>query len=384
MSATAQLPLELPQFDAAAAAGPVRFHLSLNVADLARSIVFFRVFLNREPAKRRTDYAKFELDEPPLVLSLEPFAAPPGGNLNHLGFRLPTAGLLVECQRRLEMAGITTQREEGVECCYARQTKFWVHDPDNNLWEVYTFEGDIEHRGDGHVPAASLQASGRRQPPDGPALPEPPPSGSLHSPLANAPAPAVWNHRLGQPLPARLPILDATADEVDLQGTFNAAAAEGDAAGRFLGEVHRVLKPGGRVNLHVLTANRELESGKLNLPGPAALVERVPVDSELVQALEQAGLVEIQFTKLGDHPCFTALGAELRETKVTARKPAATDHAAYAAGPLVMYKGPFRELCDDSGLVFRRGVRTAVGPAMYQRLRVISADCFLFSHVGSP
>ena len=48
----------------------VRFHLSLNVGDLARAIDFYRILFGVEPAKRRPDYAKFELEDPPLVLSL--------------------------------------------------------------------------------------------------------------------------------------------------------------------------------------------------------------------------------------------------------------------------------------------------------------------------
>ena len=58
---------------------PVRFHLSLNVADLKRSVEFFRVLFGMAPAKLRPDYAKFEPDEPPLVLSLEPTPRPVGG-----------------------------------------------------------------------------------------------------------------------------------------------------------------------------------------------------------------------------------------------------------------------------------------------------------------
>src|SRR5262245_12261389 len=142
-----------------------RFHLSLNVGDLNRAIEFFRAFFGVEPAKCRADYAKFELNDPPLVLSLEPFKATPGGNLNHLGFRLPDSAALVDVQRRLELAGISTRREEGVECCYARQTKFWVHDPDGNLWEVYTLDEDLEHRCDGQVPMATpIYLAGRAGP----------------------------------------------------------------------------------------------------------------------------------------------------------------------------------------------------------------------------
>ena len=39
----------------------VKFHLSLNVTDLARSLDFYRVLFGMEPAKVRADYAKFEL-----------------------------------------------------------------------------------------------------------------------------------------------------------------------------------------------------------------------------------------------------------------------------------------------------------------------------------
>src|SRR5580704_11415286 len=103
----------------------VRFHLSLNVSSLDRAVDFYRILFGREPAKCRKDYAKFELDDPPLVLSLEPNARGAGGVLNHAGFRMPDSTALVAMQARLERAGIHTHREEGVECCYARQTKFW-------------------------------------------------------------------------------------------------------------------------------------------------------------------------------------------------------------------------------------------------------------------
>jgi catechol 2,3-dioxygenase-like lactoylglutathione lyase family enzyme len=129
----------------------IRFHLSLNVTDLERSVAFYRTLFGCEPAKCRPDYAKFELDDPPLVLSLEPTSPGAGGALNHLGFRMPDSAALVAVQMRLEQAGIRTQRQEGVECCYARQTKFWVTDPDQTLWEFYTLDEDIAHRGAGQT-----------------------------------------------------------------------------------------------------------------------------------------------------------------------------------------------------------------------------------------
>jgi catechol 2,3-dioxygenase-like lactoylglutathione lyase family enzyme len=289
--------LELPIVESPKPATGARFHLSLNVKNLERSVEFFRIFLGREPAKCRPDYAKFEMDDPPLVLSLEPFAAQPGGNLNHLGFRMPSAEALVEVQRRLELAGISTRREEGVECCYARQTKFWVHDPDRNLWEIYTLDEDIEHRGAGQLPSDVL--------PPQPAEEEGPPA-------------ALWNHRIGQPFAARLPILDGTVDRVSLQGTFNEKLTAEQVAAR-LREIHRILRPGGTVELHVLTADRPV-TGELELPGSASVVQAVPVDAELLEQLKSAGFPDAHYSYRANSPCFQAGEAELRETRIVATR----------------------------------------------------------------
>src|SRR5436190_6466978 len=131
----------------ATTAPPVRFHLSLNVSNVDTAVAYFERVFGQPAAKKRADYAKFELDQPPLVLSLEPRSPAQHGSLNHIGFRFADAQSLVDAQRRIETAGIRTDREEGVECCYAKQTKFWVNDFDNRLWEFYVLEGDIDHRG---------------------------------------------------------------------------------------------------------------------------------------------------------------------------------------------------------------------------------------------
>ncbi|MES2709394.1 MAG: ArsI/CadI family heavy metal resistance metalloenzyme [Verrucomicrobiota bacterium] len=144
----------------AAPPAPRRFHVSLNVSDLERSVKFYRVLTGMEPAKHHADYAKFELEDPPLVLSLEPRRSRSGGQLNHLGIRMSDSAVLVEIQKRLEDSGFRTRRQKGVQCCYARQTKFWVSDPDGALWELYTLHEDTEDRGDGHVPLDMQLTSG--------------------------------------------------------------------------------------------------------------------------------------------------------------------------------------------------------------------------------
>jgi catechol 2,3-dioxygenase-like lactoylglutathione lyase family enzyme len=334
-----------------ATTGAVRFHLSLNVDDLSRSVEFYRVLFGVEPAKLRNDYAKFELSEPPLVLSLEPHRAPRGGKLNHLGFRLKSSESLVEIQRRLESQGHSTSREEGVECCYARQTKFWIADPDANLWEMYTLEEDLDHRGLGKAPRPPAEV------------------------VNIGPAPAIWAHRLGEALPARILAQTASVDEVLLEGTFNAALTA-EMRRAFLVEVFRVLKAGGQLSVHQLTARTALASLQERLPGPASVVEAIPSAAELVADLEVAGFVDLHFSKLSDGPCFMADGVDCRETRLGAIKPLAGKSERTQE---VLYKGPARSLTDDAGNRFERGVWTPVDEAMCRRLRSGAlADHFAF------
>ena len=46
---------------------------------------------------------------------------------------------------RLKRSGLVTFDEMDTECCYARQDKIWVTDPDGTPWEVFTVLEDVEH-----------------------------------------------------------------------------------------------------------------------------------------------------------------------------------------------------------------------------------------------
>jgi catechol 2,3-dioxygenase-like lactoylglutathione lyase family enzyme len=135
------------------------FHLSLDVHDISASVSFFKLLLGCEPAKVKPDYAKFEVADPAVVLSLEKRDIVVGGRLNHAGIRVKDSSQLVDIQRRLEEGGVRTLWEDGVECCYAKQTKFWAKDPDGTLWEVYVLEKDLSQRGAGHLPLAIAQSN---------------------------------------------------------------------------------------------------------------------------------------------------------------------------------------------------------------------------------
>jgi hypothetical protein len=44
-------------------------------------------------------------------------------------------------------AGLATFDEMDTTCCYARQDKIWVRDPDGTPWEIFVTHGDAEDAG---------------------------------------------------------------------------------------------------------------------------------------------------------------------------------------------------------------------------------------------
>jgi catechol 2,3-dioxygenase-like lactoylglutathione lyase family enzyme len=117
--------------------------LSINVSDFDAAIVFYsRLF--GPPAKLRPGYANFAVDDPPLKLVLNSPGNGPGGTINHLGVEVSTTSEVTQAEARLAAGGMAIEPEPGAVCCYARQDKVWVHDPDGVAWEYYTVLEHIE------------------------------------------------------------------------------------------------------------------------------------------------------------------------------------------------------------------------------------------------
>jgi catechol 2,3-dioxygenase-like lactoylglutathione lyase family enzyme len=118
-----------------------RVQLALNVTDVDAAVDFYAKLFDVEPAKRRPGYANFAIDDPPLKLVLIENGAE-GGSLNHLGVEVFSASDVEVAGRGLAARGLDVSSPHEVECCYARQDKLWVRDPDGAPWEVYTVLAD--------------------------------------------------------------------------------------------------------------------------------------------------------------------------------------------------------------------------------------------------
>jgi catechol 2,3-dioxygenase-like lactoylglutathione lyase family enzyme len=115
----------------------LRPHVSINVRNVKESIEFYRKMLGIEPAKVRTGYAKFDVQNPPLNLALNEIPFNERGALSHLGIQVASTDDVLAVRMRCADEGLITRDEMQINCCYAIQDKTWVADPDGNQWEVF-------------------------------------------------------------------------------------------------------------------------------------------------------------------------------------------------------------------------------------------------------
>jgi len=121
----------------------VKPHVSLNVSNIDASVAFYEKAFGVAVTKRRPGYAKFDLTEPSLNLSMVE-APRTGTNASHFGIQVASSEDVAVAWTRFKQAGLPARTEENTSCCYALQDKVWVQDPDGNEWEVFVVKGDSE------------------------------------------------------------------------------------------------------------------------------------------------------------------------------------------------------------------------------------------------
>jgi catechol 2,3-dioxygenase-like lactoylglutathione lyase family enzyme len=135
-----------------------RFHVHVAVSDLEQSIRFYSILFGGEPSVRKTDYAKWMLDDPRVNFAISLRGGTAG--VNHLGLQVDTADELEGMREQLLAADRGLVEEKDANCCYARSDKYWVTDPAGIAWETFHSLGTIPVYGE-EVAATHDDASAR-------------------------------------------------------------------------------------------------------------------------------------------------------------------------------------------------------------------------------
>jgi catechol 2,3-dioxygenase-like lactoylglutathione lyase family enzyme len=126
----------------------LRPHLALTASDVQRAVTFYSALFDTPPEKTRPGYAKFSVPTPSLNLARVQGERTSLGAFNHGGIQV---GTTAEGARRSGAPGGPRARhfdEMNTSCCYARQDKIWVRDPDGTPWEVFVTHEDAEEHAD--------------------------------------------------------------------------------------------------------------------------------------------------------------------------------------------------------------------------------------------
>ncbi|MDZ8240161.1 MAG: ArsI/CadI family heavy metal resistance metalloenzyme [Nostoc sp. ChiQUE01a] len=116
----------------------LKTHVALNVTNIEKSVAFYQAMFGVEPIKYKVDYAKFDISNPALNLTLNlANNVQSGGALSHLGVQVESTQEVEAAVQRFTAAGLALFTEDNTDCCYALQDKVWVTDPDGNRWEVF-------------------------------------------------------------------------------------------------------------------------------------------------------------------------------------------------------------------------------------------------------
>jgi catechol 2,3-dioxygenase-like lactoylglutathione lyase family enzyme len=118
-----------------------RFHVHVAVSDLEASVRFYSAMFATEPTERKTDYAKWMLDDPRINFAISQRGLAPG--VDHLGIQVDTDGDLAALRQQVTSAEIEASKQNKAACCYAESNKYWTTDPQGIAWETFHTLGAI-------------------------------------------------------------------------------------------------------------------------------------------------------------------------------------------------------------------------------------------------
>src|SRR5205823_7159584 len=98
-----------------------RLHVHVAVKDLDTSIGFYSTLFAAEPTVRKSDYAKWMLEDPRVNFAVSQRGR--GAGLDHIGIQVESEGELREVYGRLQAAEAPVLEVGATTCCYAKSEK---------------------------------------------------------------------------------------------------------------------------------------------------------------------------------------------------------------------------------------------------------------------
>ncbi|MDT0619650.1 methyltransferase domain-containing protein [Salinisphaera sp. P385] len=166
--------------------------------------------------------------------------------------------------------------------------------------------------------------------------------------------------RLSRPL-----IPDASVDLVISNCVLN-LVAERDRR-QMIGEIFRVLRPGGRVAISDIVADRPVpEALKRDPQLWSGCISGAFHEAAFLDAFAAAGFHGVAYDKWQNEAWQVVDGIEFRSVTLVATK--GPTQAERDAGHAVLYRGPYQAVIDERGQNFPRGQRLAVSDRDFERL----------------
>ncbi|MXZ81610.1 MAG: glyoxalase/bleomycin resistance/dioxygenase family protein [Gammaproteobacteria bacterium] len=124
----------------------MKLHISLKVEDLDNSIRFYSTLFSKKPDIVRDDYAKWDVEDPPVNFVIESGRGETG--LDHVGIQADNPEQLDDLVHRIRKSDQPQLDLESTTCCYAKSDKAWVRGTAGERWEAFlTHSHDSEEYG---------------------------------------------------------------------------------------------------------------------------------------------------------------------------------------------------------------------------------------------
>ncbi len=178
-------------------------------------------------------------------------------------------------------------------------------------------------------------------------------------------------------------IADESVDLVISNCVLNLVRDEDKA--QLVREIHRVLKPGGRVAVSNIVSDEVIPVELKQDPELwSGCISGAFQEEAFLQAFAAAGFLAVAYDTWDTTPWQVVNGIEFRSVTLTAVK-GQQGEECLDRGHAVIYRGPHAEVQDDEGHVFPRGARMAVSERTYTLLTGGSyGDDFIGIAPGDP